>query len=79
MALEEVNTPEATAEYLNMSPEVLRRMARGQQIGAMKIGAKWLFPMAVIEAYVEQRTHPQVDQHPRGMTPQSRERLRRTN
>lgn len=79
MALEEVNSLEATAEYLKISPEVLRRMARSQQIGAMKIGAKWLFPLAVIEAYVEQITRPQIDRSRTGMMPQSRERLRRTN
>lgn len=78
MPLEEVNSLEATAEYLKISPEVLRRMARSQKIGAMKIGAKWLFPRAVIETYVEQLTRPQIDRYRTGMTPQSRERLRRT-
>ena len=79
MPLEEVNSLEATAEYLTITPEVLRRMARSQQIGAMKIGAKWLFPRTVIETNVEQLTRPQVDRYRTGMTPQSRERLRRTN
>lgn len=64
--LDDVNSLEQAADYLKVTPEKLRRMARAKQVGHVKSGRQYLFPRAALEAYVLAHT---IDPLPSGVPP----------
>lgn len=56
MELEDVNSLEQAAEYLKVTPEKLRRMARAKELGHIKTGRQYLFPREALEIYVKEHT-----------------------
>lgn len=68
MELRDVNSMDATAEYLGISTLVLKRMARDRIIGFLRIGRTYVFPREVIETYVKGNTIQQSPPNPHGLT-----------
>lgn len=64
--LEDVNSLDQAAEYLKVTPEKLRRIARSKQVGHIKSGRQYLFPRVALEAYVQSQT---IDAIPSGVPP----------
>lgn len=64
--LEDVNSLEQAADYLKVTPEKLRRMARTKQVGHIRSGRQYLFTRSALEAYVKAHT---VDPLPTGVPP----------
>lgn len=54
--LEDVNSLEQAADYLEVTPEKLRRMARSKRVWHIKSGRQYLFPRIAFEAYVQYQT-----------------------
>lgn len=78
MQLQDVNSLEETAEYLRISPTVLKNLARSQKIGSLKQGRAITFPRKVIEAYIAGNTIEQAGPNPWGLTDASLRRSRRS-
>ena len=76
MELKDVNSMDDTAEYLGISTNVLKRLARERKIGFLRIGRKYVFPREVIETYVKGNIVQQPPSNPHGLTDRS---LRRVN
>jgi excisionase family DNA binding protein len=48
-------TLKEAADFLNMSPEALRRMAKAGEIPGAKIGKSWVFYLPDLVAYIRSR------------------------
>ena len=77
MELQDINSLDTTADYLGVSPVVLRRMARDHKIGFLRTGRAYTFPCEVIREYVEGHTIKQSPPNPWGLTDRSLQNTRR--
>ena len=73
-------TLEEAAKHLGITPLVLTNLATGvrPKIGSLKIGKTRMFPIAVIELYIEANTTPAAPQNSWGLTDAAFKRLRKT-
>lgn len=76
--LVDVNSMDATAEYLGISTNVLKRLARDRKIGFLRIGRTYVFPREVIETYVKGNTIQQSPSNPHGLTDGALRNLQRS-
>lgn len=74
--LEDVNSLDATAEYLKLSTTKLVRLARSLRIGHVKDGHDYTFTRAHIDAYVKAHTINPLPANPHGLTASSTRRIR---
>lgn len=58
MDLEDMNTADQAAEYLKLTADKLKAIARLGDIGHVRAGRSYLFPRAAIEEWVQRNTKP---------------------
>jgi excisionase family DNA binding protein len=56
--LQDMNTADEAAEYLRLTPDKIKRMARSKQIGHIRAGRDYIFPR---EAIMQWKTDHTVD------------------
>lgn len=56
MDLEDMNTADQAAEYLKLSADKLKVLARRGDIGHIRVGRSYLFSRAAIEEWVQRNT-----------------------
>lgn len=76
--LDDVNSLERAADYLKVTPEKLRRMARAKELSYIKTGRQYLFPREALETYVKEHTVERLPPsvNPWGISDRSLRRLR---
>ena len=74
--LEDVNSQDATAAYLKIEPEKLRRLVNQKRIACLKQGNRLTFPRAAILTYVEANTIAATPPNMHGLTDASARRIR---
>jgi excisionase family DNA binding protein len=58
MELDDINTADQAAEYLKLTPDKLKALARRGEIGHVKAGRSYLFPRAAIAEWLQRNTRP---------------------
>lgn len=53
--MEKLVTVQVVADYLKMSPQTIYRFAQQGRIPALKVGNRWRFRLADIEAWLQQQ------------------------
>jgi excisionase family DNA binding protein len=56
MDLDDVNTADQAAEYLKLSPEKLKQLARAREIAYVKVGRSYLFSREAILEWVRRNS-----------------------
>lgn len=65
-----MNTADQAAEYLKLTPEKLKRLARAREIGHVKAGRSYLFSREAIQEWVRRNSRepkPEIS-NPYGLT-----------
>lgn len=70
MNLEDVNTADQAADYLKLTTEKLKALARKGEIGHIRAGRSYLFTRAAIEEWLKRNTRASrlPPEPPRGLT-----------
>ncbi|WIB25860.1 helix-turn-helix domain-containing protein [Curtobacterium sp. MCSS17_015] len=77
--LQDMNTADEAAEYLRLTPDKLKRMARSKQIGHIRVGRDYIFPRDAIELWKTNNTvEPLPTTNPWGISDSSLRRLRQS-
>lgn len=73
-----MSTADQAAEYLKLTPEKLKRLARARAIGHVRAGRSYLFPRHALETYVLENTVEPLPSsvNPWGISDRSLRRLR---
>ncbi|WIE60765.1 helix-turn-helix domain-containing protein [Curtobacterium sp. MCLR17_032] len=75
--LQDMNTADEAAEYLRLTPDRLKRMARSKEIGHIRAGRNYIFPRDAIELWKTEHTiAPLPTTNPWGVSDSSLRRLR---
>ncbi|MFK4482539.1 excisionase family DNA binding protein [Curtobacterium sp. AB7] len=56
MNLDDMNTADQAAEYLKLTPEKLKQLARAREIGYVKAGRSYLFSREAIQEWVRRNS-----------------------
>jgi excisionase family DNA binding protein len=77
--LQDMNTADEAADYLRLTPNKLKQMARSKQIGHIRAGRDYIFPRSAIEAWKTENTvDPLPTSNPWGISDSSLRRLRQS-
>lgn len=77
--LQDMNTADEAAEYLRLTPDKLKRMARSKQIGHIKSGRDYIFPRQAIADWVTANTVEHIPTvNPWGISDSSLRRIRQS-
>lgn len=77
--LQDMNTADEAAEYLRLTPDKLKRMARSKQIGHIKSGRDYIFPRQAITDWVTANTVEHIPTvNPWGISDSSLRRIRQS-
>jgi len=70
MELDDVNTADQAAEYLKLTADRLKALARRGDIGHIRAGRSYLFPRSAIEDWMQRNTKPPrvPEKPPHGLT-----------
>lgn len=75
--LQDMNTADEAADYLRLTPDKLKAMARAKQIGHIRNGRSYIFPRESIERWKTEHTiEPLPTTNPWGISDSSLRRLR---
>ena len=75
--LQDMNTADEAADYLRLTPDKVKRMARAKQIGHIRSGRDYIFPRESIEDWKKQHTiEPLPSTNAWGLSDSSLRRLR---
>lgn len=77
--LQDMNTADEAADYLRLTPDKLKRMARAKQIGHIKNGRDYIFPReAIVKWKTDNTVEPLPTANPWGISDSSLRRLRQS-
>jgi excisionase family DNA binding protein len=79
MKLDDMNTTEQAAEYLKLTPEKLKRLARAREIGHIRAGRAYLFSREAIQDWVRRNSRdarPEISS-PHGLTDRAWQNIQR--